>query len=271
LRGQVSGLADALRASRAEVSTLRTDVGRATAAGDASRTAVLKARLRVAADALRGQQRAASLDFSRIEQANRHAVAMLYVEYEDGQVATATAFAVTPDGILLTNRHAVLGPNGQEKPRRIGIQFSDSEQVWPAHLLAVDNVADLAALRVTNIVGDVPTVRAFNLRADTLASEAPVALIGFPLGGAAPTFVGGKRVVRPLLGAGILVGEHADTLQLQGYGAAGASGTPVFDASGDVVGVLFGGRKDGAIQTLYAVPAPAAARLVAGLTRVSSP
>ncbi len=273
LRGQVSGLADALRASRAEVAQLRTDLERSSARGDATATAALRRRLQAATTALQRQQMAAGLDFAAIQRANRRAVALLYIEYEDGRVATATAFAVHPDGTLVTNKHAVLGPNGTDRPRRLGIQFSDSEQVWPARLIATADGSDLAVVKVDNIVGAVPAIRYVNVRPDTLGVGAAVALIGFPLGGDETTALpdGRGRVVRPLLAAGILRQVRADELLIQGYGAAGASGSPIFDGTGALVGVLYGGRKEESGQMLYAVPAAAAARLLAGVQHVTRP
>src|SRR5690606_11852725 len=108
------------------------------------------------------------LDFPAIQQRNRHAVARIFVEYANGEVATATAFAVRDDATLITSRHIMVDSEGAIQPRRIAIQFSDSEQVWPARLLAVSD-ADLALVKVDNIVGAVPTVHALNRRPDTLA------------------------------------------------------------------------------------------------------
>lgn len=271
LRGQVSGLGAALQASRGDVQRLRQDLEHAGTGGDPERTARLRERLQAAGAVLRRQQLAAGLDFAAIEKANRHAVATIYVEDVDGGVSTATAFAVRPDGVLLTNRHVVKGVDGRHQPRRIAIQFTDSEQIWPARLLATSETADVAAVAVDNILGRVPVIHGFNLRADTLAADAPVAMIGFPMGGQTPQLADGeKHMVEPILGAGSLRSAGGQVLQVRGYGAAGASGTPIFDESGDVVGVLFGGRQEEAGQMLYAVPAAAAARLLAELPPVSS-
>ncbi|HEX9108524.1 MAG TPA: serine protease, partial [Longimicrobiales bacterium] len=260
---------EALQASNAEVEALRGEVARAAAARDATGTASLRARLAAAAGKLRRQQTAAGLDFAGIERADRHAVALVYVEYADGRVLSATAFAVRPDGTLVTNRHVVIGDDGA-RPRRIAIQFSDSEQVWPARVLALADGDDLAILAVERVLGAIPVVRGLNLRPDTLAAGAPVALIGFPNGGDVPRHLpDGKTIVRPLLGAGVLRRVSAERLELEGYGAQGASGTPILDAGGAVLGVLFGGlHADGTrAQVIYAVPASALERLLASVHR----
>jgi S1-C subfamily serine protease len=271
LRGQVIGLAQALQGSRGNVERLRGKLVRADSAGDRAAAAAVGQELRAAGTTLQRQQVAASLDFAAIQRANRRATAVLYIEYDDGSVAMATAFVVSPDGVMLTNRHAVLGATGSRRPRRLAIQFAESAQVWPARLLATHDSADLAAVRVENIEGAIPTVRGLNLRADTLRPGAPVALIGFPLGGDEPTHAPGSRaaVVRPILGAGVLRSVSADRLEIEGYGAEGASGSPIFDATGEVVGILYGGREGPGGQSLYAVPAALAARLL-GAIGVSS-
>jgi hypothetical protein len=113
-----------------------------------------------------------------VDRLNRLAVARIYVESEDGEVATGTAFAVRADGTLATNRHVVGG-----RPRRIAVQFTGSRQVWRARVVAVSGAWDLALVKVDDVEGAVPTVRGLNLRPDTLAAGAPVALAGFPRGG----------------------------------------------------------------------------------------
>lgn len=267
LKGEVGGLAQALHGSREQVTRLQGELAQA-AGGHAARGGIAQ-RLEEASTRLRGQQAAAALDFGAIQRANRRATARLYVEFEDGSVATATAFVVEPDGLLLTNRHAVLGGDTPRRPKRLALQFTDSDQIFPARLLATLDSADLAAVRVESLDGQVPVVRGLNLRPDTLPAGAPVAVLGFPLGGDEPvTVAGGKRpLARPLLGAGTLRSVAGDRLELNGYGAEGSSGSPIFDGAGEVVGVLFGGRQEAAGQVLYAVPASTAARLLAAVRR----
>lgn len=264
LEGMLSGLTSALRQSQDEIRQIGEQLRRAEASGDRTQVSSLRSRLETATVALDRQQSAAALDFQGIERRNRRAVAKVYVEYEDGEVATATAFAVRPDATLLTSRHVVAGPDGGRALRRMAVQFSDSDQVWPARVLVLATDADLAMIKVDNIRGGVPTVQSLNLRSDTLQTGAPVALIGYPLGGETQRLDGTTvEVARPLLSAGVVSARRADRFELQGYGAAGASGSPIFDRNGEVVAVLFGGRRDASgNQTLYSVPAGAASRLL---------
>ena len=44
-------------------------------------------------------------------------------------------------------------------------------------------------------------------------------------------------------------------LQIDSYAGHGSSGSPVFDATGTVVGVIWGGDKESSGRIVYAVPA----------------
>jgi S1-C subfamily serine protease len=266
MQRQLSELSAALVRSRAEVLTTRSRLERAESSGDVEQIATLRHQLQIANTAVARQQLAAELDFLAIQQGNRRAIARVYTETESGAVATATAFAIRADGTLLTNRHVLTAGTNEMLARRVGVQFSDSHQVWPARVVAVSNEADLGLVKVDNIEGDVPVVRALNAHADTVGVGAPVALIGFALGGAeAPPPSGVSPIARPLVSAGVIMSVTPDRLELQGYGAAGASGSPVFDATGAVIGVLFGGQRSAASGTtpLLAVPIASVLRLLA--------
>jgi S1-C subfamily serine protease len=266
LEGQLSALALALQASQEQVRRTGEALERARRRGDTGQVQQLERELDAATGTLQRQNSAALLDFRSIQARNRRAIALVYVESASGEVSTGTAFAVRPDATLITNRHVVLGSDPSRPPRRVAVQFSDSDQVWPARLVGAFQNADLAVIKVDNIAGSVPVVQGLNLRPDSLAAGAPVVLIGFPHGGDGGTPNGASQLARPVVGSGAITRVTASRLELEGYGASGASGSPVFDANGDVVGVLFGGRAAAAGgQTVYAVPAPVAARLLASI------
>ena len=258
LQQEVTGLNTALRASENQLRRLQAEIG--ASRGDAPRVEALEQQLLVASAALRRQQLAASLDYSLIQQRNRPAIAMIWVEYTDGTRVTGTAFAVRSDGLLITNRHLVTGVDGERTARRIVVRFSDSDQAFPGRVAAIAPDWDLAALRVSNVIGAIPTIGALNVRADTIPPGAPVALIGFPLGGE-PDVDGAnvRRVARPVVSAGLVVTNDARALAVQGLGAAGGSGSPILDASGEVLAILYGGRSDAGVQLLLGIPAGAVA------------
>ncbi len=282
VRGELEELEEALGRSRDELERIRAELATAQAQTQAAdrpaapapgaspepaiprpELADIERRLRDATTALARQQLAAALDFEAIEDANRSAVALLFAEHPDGRVVTGTAFALEPGGRLVTSRHVVLGDDGATAPRRIAIQFSDSSQIFPGRLVAASPDWDLAVVDVENVLGSVPVVAGLNLRPDTLSPGTPLATLGFPLGGEAGDLTNHTPApARPLLSAGILLERSGQELRFQGYGEPGASGSPVFDADGLVVAILFGGIRDGDRRIVLAVPAPAAAALL---------
>lgn len=263
LRGQVGGLAGALSRSRMQVADLSTQLRRApTHSSDSMVVQALERRLQSVTAELSRQQLAASLNFGTIRNANQRAIAVIYVQFRDGQIASGTAFAVRPGGILITNRHVVAGPAGDQKPSRVAVQFAGSRQVWPARVLATDPVADLAVVKVENIMGSVPIVAGLDARPDTLARGSPVVLIGYPLGGRSDPSGDSASVPQPLLTAGILSDFNSGHIQVLGYGAAGASGSPILDRDGKVIGVLYGGTRRGHQQILLGAPSSAIIQLL---------
>ncbi|GIW51603.1 MAG: hypothetical protein KatS3mg081_0958 [Gemmatimonadales bacterium] len=265
LQGQLTGLAEALRRSQSEVERLRAELQAAQQAGNTQRVASLRRQLDSAALTLSYQHAAAQVDYAELFEAHQDAVAIIYVEFAPGEVFTGTAFAVREDGVLITNRHVVRGADGTRTPRRIGIQFADSDQNFPARLLGVSPDADLAAVKV-DIRGGVPTIGPLATEVPPTRPGEPVAIIGFPLGIELPMSRSGARfVARTTLTPGTVSKVLEDRIQIDGYGAEGASGSPVIDRQGRVVGVLFGGQPGTEGRIVFAVPAAFAARLLNSL------
>lgn len=275
LAERLDSLSRALRASRRAIDSLEERLAEAeTGAGQQEAGArsreELERELQSARAALRRQQLASDVDFEAIDRANWRALAQVYVEWPGDRVVTATAFAVRPSGVLVTAGHVVRGTEGEE-PTRVAVQFSRSSQVWPASVVAASRTPDVALLRARRIAGEVPTVRAFNRRPDTLSSGAPMVVMGFPLGGDAPRpgeepgaagEAGTPAPPRPLVTLGLLSARSGRLLEFQGYGERGASGSPIFDADGRVVAVLLGGREDAGARNLLGVPVTAALSLL---------
>ena len=198
---------------------------------------------------------------------NERAVAMVYVELQSGEVASGTAFAVRADGTLLTSAHVVSDTDGSA-PRRIAAQFANSDQVWTARVLAMDPEHDLALIKIDAILGTVPTVARLNVRPDSILVGAPVLMIGYPLGGTlAPSPRAHHSIVAPLADAGTVAFVASGRFEVRGYGAAGTSGSPIFDSLGEVVGIAFGGRSVADVHYTVAVLSSAAAELLARTPR----
>jgi S1-C subfamily serine protease len=258
LQGEVEGLATRLRSSQRQIAALQESLATAYQSGRRADVTRISGELEAAMQALRYQQAAATIDFRQISEANQSAIALIWVEFRPGEVYTGTAFAVRRDGYLVTNRHVVLGTAGAVRPRRIAIRFADSRQTYRGRLIATSSEADLALVKV-EVPGGVPTVQVLSDRPDTLAQGDPVAMIGFPLGVDLPM---SDDIARTTLLAGTVSKALADVLQIDGYGAAGASGSPIFDRTGAVVGVLYGGEAGAEGRIVYGVPSSYIARLL---------
>ena len=265
LRGQMAELASTLRSSQQDVQAFQQRLTEAREAGNRESVENLSAQLESALSQLADQQLAARIDFEGIAAANQRAVALVFVEFgPPRQVETGTAFAVRSDGTMLTSRHVVAGPDGSRTPRRIGVKFADSRQFFPAHVVALsqDADADLAVIRV-ELRGQVPTIRGLNRQPDTVPVGAAVAVIGFPGGVDSPQLeTADGTFATTTLTAGTVSKNLPNLIQINGYGAQGASGSPIFDASGLVIAILYGGVPGSGGRIVYAVPSSYAHRLL---------
>ncbi len=255
LEGQVEGLGSALRESQTEVGMLRNTLVAAEEAGSSEEAERLRLQLADAMQALRYREAAAHVDYGSIVDANQRAIALVWADLGSGNIQIGTAFAVDTNGTMVTCRHVVAGEDGTIRPSRIGIQFADSWQVFEARLLAVSSEVDLAVVKV-NIRGGVPKVQRLNLRRDTVSQGDPVATIGFPLGTSLPMTEAGRSrtIARTTFNAGTASKVLPDLIQIDGYGAQGASGSPIFDRNGEVVSVLYGGEPGSSGRIVLSVP-----------------
>lgn len=254
LENELTSVRDELRQSQAEVARLRRELGSAGASGDAGRVA----RLRTALDAAEARQRglagAVAMDYRAISVKNQDAVALLAVQFSDSEVFSGTAFATDSQGTLVTNRHVLVGEDGTRQPRRIAIKFSGSRQWFPGRLLGIADSADVAVVKV-DIQGGTPRIAGF--AGDPLSRGDPVAIIGYPLGEDLPMERIGQTgvIADPTLTVGTVSKALAQVVQVDGFGAPGSSGSPVFDRTGRVAAVLYGGNRESQGKIVYAVPA----------------
>jgi S1-C subfamily serine protease len=69
-------------------------------------------------------------------------------------------------------------------------------------------------------------------------------------------------VARTSFSAGTISKVLPDVLQLDGYGSPGASGSPIFDGNGEVIGILYGGQEGSAGRIVFGVPSRHAVQLL---------
>ena len=265
---ELASVRDALRQSQAAVARLRTDLAAAGSSGDARAVSRLRAELSAAETRQRGLAGAAAVDYRAISQKNQEAVALLAVEYSETEVFSGTAFAVDSQGTLVTNKHVLVGENGDRQPRRIAVKFSGSKQWFPGRVMGLADSADVAVVRV-DIRGGTPRVIGFASDPHDLARGDPVAIIGYPLGEDLPMERLGQAsvIADPTLTVGTVSKVLSNLVQVDGYGAPGSSGSPIFDRAGRVTAVLFGGNRESQGKIIYGVPAN---QVVAYLARLGN-
>ena len=259
----ISGAVNTVDSLRAELATLQ----RLRQQADSERTALL-AELRQVRDPRaqatlqrridRVEQRSAALqqaegvDFAGIQRQNANAVAVIYVRFPDTtQMFEATAFSVNAQGLMLTNKHNVIGRGGEE-PRDIAIRFNGTSDVHPARFVRALPDADLAVVQLES-TGPFPTVAGL---APGGAVGDPIALLGFPGGSS------GADRPRAKLVTGSITGVSDSLLELDAFSGTGASGSPIFDRNGRVIGVLYGGRGGASSTSIVGLPIQKAASLL---------
>ncbi|MEO8138414.1 MAG: trypsin-like peptidase domain-containing protein [Gemmatimonadota bacterium] len=248
------GLKAALDSAQAEAERLKRQL--ASTPNDAGLINDLRTRLDAAVRQQRTLAGAAQMDARGIAAANRDAIALVFVQFPSGQVYTGTGFAVKTDpngGYIVTNKHVVTDSNGVAAAK-IGLVFEGSRQNFRADIDRLSDHSDLALLRVSVHRG-VPIIKGLADSTRRLDMGEPAAVLGFPLG---LDIAGGREWSESGVAATLTLGTVSRTLpdliQLDSYGAQGASGSPILDKSGLVIGVLYGGQPGSNGRILYGVP-----------------
>ena len=195
----------------------------------------------------------ARIDYRRITATNDAAVAMIVSEL-DGIPIAGTAFSVTASGALVTNRHVVRSEAGHP-PSRIAVLFANTSNWMPAHVVRLSSTDDLALIQL-DVPGARPVVNGVSRRGAGAQVGAAVASIGYPLANDTPMEGEGLKITaRTTLTPGTVSKRLDDVIQIDSYAGHGSSGSPLFDASANVVGVIYGGARESAGRIVYAVPA----------------
>jgi S1-C subfamily serine protease len=209
------------------------------------------------------QKTLAGMDIGKVVRANDAAVAMVASDF-DGKYIAGTAFSVSKSGLLVTNRHVVRTPAGVNA-RRILVIFANTTNAWlPVHVVRVGegDDDDLALLQL-DVAGAYPVVAGVSKEATSTTVGAPVLSIGYPGATDLPMEGNGMKITaRTTSTAGIVSKRLDNVIQLDSYSAHGASGSPVFDKDGNVVGVIYGGDGESHGKIVYAVPAQKIAALL---------
>ncbi len=223
LRRELAAARGAL-ASRAVVDSLETLISRARAAGAA---------VPQGAD---GPGAAGGADFSRVAAENQGAVALVIARYA-ADSTMGSGFVITRSGYLLTNGHVV---EDSDKGRAVSVAvvMADSRAPLPADVVAVSDEPnqDVAVLKIRRYAG--PAVRGIDWMGRGVRQGESAALIGFPRG--LELAVDAAGFVRTTMFGGIIAKATSDWIEFAGFTDAGSSGSPLFDAAGDVIGMHYG-------------------------------
>jgi len=169
----------------------------------------------------------------------------------DGAVL-ASGFIIGADGLIVTNRHVVVGA------RSVRVKLEDGREV-PAQVLGSDATTDIALLKVN--AGRLPALRLGS--SDKVSVGDPVIAIGNPFGL-------GRSVTAGILSARARVLEedpYIDFLQTDAAINLGNSGGPLISTDGAVVGVTTAiiSPSGGSVGLGFAIPAETVAAVVAEL------
>ena len=234
--------------------------GRQLVRGSSSPESVARLSERVAQET-RLRQAITQMDFPRVHDLNDGAVAMLASDL-DGTFVAGTAFSISSDGLLVTNRHVVRTPAGRT-PRRIRVLFANTTEWRAARLVRTSHTDDLALLQVEE-GAPFPVVAGVSRAGRDARVGSPVATIGYPHAVDTPMEGAGLDVrARTTTTAGTVSKRLDDVLQIDSYAGKGSSGSPVFDVRGHVVGVIYGGEAESKGRIVYAVPAERLAAFLA--------
>lgn len=238
-----------------DLNRLRTEVTRAQVGGegraalDSLRRVLREAETR--ATEVTSQLRAVrGADLAQVATMNQSAVGLVSMFSKSGN-SEGTAFAITPSGYFITNRHVVSGDDGVVADS-VYITMADNRFASPwlrADIVTMgEGDVDVAVLRIRNYRG--PYVKKIDWDASTRQGE-PAALIGFPRG--TMMALDSRDSVRTTMTAGIFSKVSSSRIQFDGFSQGGSSGSPVFNSEGEVVAVHFAGLK-GTVGMGFAIP-----------------
>jgi len=131
------------------------------------------------------------------------------------------------------------------------VKFANTGRWYRAHVARLPDAADIdLALLQIDESGKFPVVARLATAVD-LQVGAPVATIGYPLGTDIPMDGTAAKTSTTFGNVSKVV---PDLLQIDAFASHGSSGSPVFDAHGHVVGVVWGGPPDADGRIVFSVP-----------------
>jgi V8-like Glu-specific endopeptidase len=183
---------------------------------------------------------ATAQDFSArdVYRAAAPSVVMVYARMQQSASSTGTGSVVTAGGLVLTNAHVVVSPNGNpsreiavffKPPRITGDMKRDLQKGYRAKIVARSAELDLALLEVEGAPRDGAPPLAFG-DSERVEIGEPVAAIGHPGGGGLWTLTTGTVSSARKRG-------EMDVFQTDAAINPGNSGGPLLDADAHLIGI----------------------------------
>jgi len=192
-------------------------------------------------------------DFAGMAQQNQGAVGLITVAL-GGDRYDGTGFVISADGYMLTNWH-VVADSAHAEADTVWVTMADQSLGRYADVIATARERDVALIKIRGYQGSY--LSAIDWGGTKARQGEPAALIGYPAGSG---FARDRAsVVRTSMTAGILSRVTPDLIQFDGMTTGGSSGSPVFNADGDVISVHRAGLRQGpgfalSVPVKYAIP-----------------
>lgn len=248
---------------------LSTEVARAQTGGEGSRAALDSLRRALKSAEAKASDIATQLrtvknsnaDLAQVAQMNQNAVGLV-TTFAGTSGAEGSGFVVTLSGYFVTNRHVVTTDAGKLADS-VFVTMADQRygQWHRADIVALGEGPnqDIAILKLRGYKG--PYVEKVDWSSANAKQGQPAALIGFPRG--SMVALDSSDIVRTSMSAGIFSKVSSSAIQFDGFSQGGSSGSPVFNASGEVVAVHFAGLK-GTVGLGFAIPVSKVISLLPG-------
>lgn len=221
------------------------------AASDAAR-AQIRAELQATEQQLR---RMVQMDLPTIFARNKNAVAIMMTDFGPGKVFSGSAFGITREGLLVTNKHNVVDPETGTRARRLAVKFTDTRDWLPARIVSYSETDELALIQMER-PGEYPVIEGISSGGNESTEGMAVAIIGYPSGTDTPMEgTGNDFMAKSTLTTGTISKNTSSVLQIDSFATHGSSGSPVFGSTGRVIAVVFGGDRNAGGRIVYAVPA----------------
>jgi serine protease Do len=194
--------------------------------------------------------------WTSVAERNQRAVVFIYTEFElvDGSnkvlltdASTGSGFVVSPDGLIMTNRHLVRDWDYHPPPSGVTGRILKIEVIFPGgkredarpatlYRLSTDKAVDVAILKITPPEG-MQVVSGLEPDLEHINQGDDVAVIGYPLGMDLLKQTNETRVT-PSLSIGVASRVSHEVIQLNLRAYHGNSGGPALNRRGEVIGIL---------------------------------